>query len=181
MKINKISVKQSAKEIKNTIGVKIEPAGESQGRSLFSKIIIGVAIGLLVLIIWRVVTTYIWVEDSMKKEEGKAKHKIEDINVEQKGDNLSDVTGVEMSNNPNDTELGKVKVHQEGKNLKNVTGMKMKFDGHSGEVELKDKVEIKQQSPHGQTSVIFNADQPGVKIFINKQSTKKPSEGDGDE
>ena len=99
MKINKISIKQSAKEIKNTIGVKIHPAGESGGRSLFSRIIIGVAVGLLVLIIWRVVTTYIWVEDSMK-EEGKANQKIEDINVEQKGDNLSDVTGVEISNNP---------------------------------------------------------------------------------
>jgi hypothetical protein len=109
------------------------------------------------------------IETPMKKDE-QAKQKIEDIDIEQKGETLSDVTGIEMSNNPHDTELGKVKVHQEGKDLRNVTGMKMEFDGNSGEVELKDKVEIKQQGPHGQSSVTFNADQPGVKIIFNKKS-----------
>ena len=98
------------------------------------------------------------------------KQKIEEINVTQKGENLQNVTGAEISNNPKDLELGKVNIKQEGKNLQNVTGMKMKFDQNSGEVELKEKVQIIQKGPHGQSSVTFNTDQPGVQIIFNKKS-----------
>jgi len=104
------------------------------------------------------------------KSKGKATTKIKDLKVEQKGDNLSNVTGAEFSNPATDVELGRVDVNQEGKNLKNVTGVKMEFGNNSGEVELKDKMQIKQKGPHGQSSVTFNADQPEVKIIFNKKS-----------
>ena len=145
-----------------------EPEKE-KGESKVFKIVIGVLIGIIVLWLWRLITTYVWKEEPIKKDE-QAKQKIEDVDIEQKGETLSNVTGIDMSNNPHDTEMGKAKIHQEGKNLRNVTGMKIEFDANSGEVELKDKVEIKQQGTHGQSSVTFNADQPGVKIAFNKKS-----------
>ena len=109
------------------------------------------------------------------KSKSKTATKIEDVKVTQKGDNLSNVTGAEISNLATDVELGKVDIQQEGKNLKNVTGLKMEFDSNSGEVELKDKMQIKQKSPHGESSVTINADQPGVKVIFNKKSENNES------
>jgi hypothetical protein len=104
------------------------------------------------------------------KGKNKAVTKIDDLKVEQKGDDLSNVTGAEISNPTTDMELGKVDIQQEGNSLKNVTGLKMKFDSNSGEVELKDKMQIKQKGSGGESSVTINADQPGVKVIFNKKS-----------
>ena len=132
--------------------------------------VVGIGITVIGGIILYVITCNLSKDRVMEREI--PKQKIEEINVIQKGENLQDVTGVEISNNPNDLELGKVNVQQEGESLKNVTGMKMQFDQNSGEIELKDKMEIIQKGPHGQNSVTFNADQPGVKITFNKKSVE---------
>lgn len=109
------------------------------------------------------------------KSKGKSSAKIHEINVKQEGDSLSKVTGAEISNPPSDVELGKVDIQQEGKNLENVTGLKMEFDSNSGEVELKDKMQIKQKGSHGESSITFNTDQPGVKVTFNKKSENNKS------
>ncbi len=106
------------------------------------------------------------------KNKGKSPAKIHEIGVKQKGDSLSNVIGADISNPPSDVDLGKVDIQQEGKKLENVTGLKMEFDANSGEVELKDKMQIKQKGPHGESSVTINADQPGVKVTFNKKSEK---------
>jgi hypothetical protein len=128
---------------------------------------IGIGVTVIGGIILLIITNF-FSKDPVKREI--PKQKIEEVNVQQKGENLSNVVGVEISHNPNDLELGKVNIHQEGENLKGVTGMKMEFDENSGEVELKDKMQITQRSPDGQSSVTFNADQPGVEITFNKTS-----------
>lgn len=152
----------------SSIGANINSNANKQNRSFFMNpwvVGIGVTVigGILLLIIANV-----FKEKSIEKKT--PKQKIEEINVTQEGENLQNVTGAEISNNPNDLELGKVNIKQEGKNLQNVTGVKMKFDQNSGEVELKEKAQVIQKGPHGQSSVTLNADQPGVQIIFNKKS-----------
>ncbi len=135
-----INVTQKAKEIKNTVGANISFDTNKQNRSFFMNPWV-VGIGVTVI---GGILLYIIIATVLKEkpmEKKTPKQKIEEINVT-----------------------------QEGENLQNVTGMKMKFDQNSGEVELKKKVQIIQKGPHSQSSVTFNADQPGVKIIFNKKS-----------
>ena len=107
------------------------------------------------------------------KSKEKSGASIHEIEVQQKGEELSNVTGAEISDPPKDMELGKVDIKQEGKNLKNVTGLKMDFESNSGEVELEDKMQIKQKGTQGESSITINADQPGVKVTFNKKFNDK--------
>ncbi len=51
----------------------------------------------------------------------------------------------------------------------------MDFNSNSGEVELKDKMQIKQKGPHGESSITINADQPGVEVIFNKKTKNEKS------
>ena len=164
-----INVTQKAKEIKNTVGANIRFDTNRQSRAFFmNPWVVGIGVTVIGGILLYIIIATVFKEKPMEKKT--PKQKIEEINVTQEGENLQNVTGAEISNNPNDLELGKVNIKQEGKNLQNVTGMKMKFDQNSGEVELKEKAQIIQKGPHSQSSVTFNADQPGVQIIFNKKS-----------
>ncbi len=168
---NHFKGKARAKKSKQQKAIEKTEQGNKDSKKKFSWKKIGTIVVSSIVILAAFTTLILNLDKIKEMFRGRpAKQKIEDIDIEQKGETLSNVTGVDMSNNPRDTEMGKVKIHQEGKSLRNVTGMKMEFDANSGEVELKDKIEIKQKGPHGQSSVTFNADQPEVKITFNKKS-----------
>ena len=95
---------------------------------------------------------------------------IHEIDIEQAGNTLTNVTGAEISNPPSDIVLGKVRIQQRGRDMKNVTGMKMEFNSDSREVNLVDKFTISQEHPGGRSSIQINADDPNAEVMFNKQS-----------
>ena len=131
-----------------------------------------VVAGLIISVIWKIIVTYFWKDKP--EPEPPAKLTIEEIDIHQKGKELTNVTGADLSPGSNDMELGKVHIEQEADSMRNVTGAKIQGDSNSGTIELKDKMSIEQKTPQGKMSVQFNADNPNVKIkFLDKSNDEK--------
>ena len=167
----RITVNQTACEIKNSTGVKITSESKhSKTRWYFNPWVVTIGCGVILWFIYLILSNIVGGGEVMSK---RSKKKIDEIQVEQKGELLKKVDGVNISNEPSDIDIGKVDVKQEGKILNDVTGMKMQFDENSGEIRARGKWDIQQNTPGGHSRVTINADQPGVEVIFNKKTIKK--------